>query len=192
MSYHCNARWEIEASPEEVFDLLLDAGSLPSWWPSSFLDARVLDPGDERGVGRTTELLAAAFLPLTLRFRTRVTAASRPQRIAVETTGDLDGLGLWAVERGDRRAVVRWTWRGALGKAGVRHVPTFVGSAFQASHRWAMERGHTSLLLEVWRRRTTDAAARDWLPRPPGPVFPHTLRRWWIARRRAETEAVPV
>jgi len=181
--YHCSARWELEASPEEVFALLLDAASLPRWWPSVFLDAALLDPGDERSVGRTVDVLVAAFLPLTLRFRARVTALRPPERIAIETTGDLEGLGLWAFEPGERRAIVRWSWHGRLRKPVLGLVPSFARPPFRKSHAWAMERGFTSLLLETWRRRTSDQAARDWLPRPPGPVFPHNLRKRWIARR---------
>jgi len=181
--YHCTARWELEASPEEAFALLLDATSLPTWWPSVFLDAILLDPGDERAIGRTVELRASAFLPLTFRFRARVTAVRPAERIAIETTGHLDGIGLWAFEPGDRRTIVRWSWRGRLRAPLLGLVPTFVHPLFQASHRWAMERGLTGMLLEVWRRRTSDQAARDWLPSPPRPVFPHNLRRWWIVRR---------
>jgi uncharacterized protein YndB with AHSA1/START domain len=181
--YHCTSRWELEASREEVFDLLVDVASFPRWWPSSVLDARTLDPGDERAVGRTVEVLLAAFLPATLRIRVRLAAVRPGERIAVETTGDLDGMGLWALEPGDRRTIVRSTWRGRLRKPVAGQIPTFLRPTFMASHRWAMERGFTGLLLEVWRRRATDQAARDWLPRPPGPVFPHNARRWWIARR---------
>ena len=181
--YHCTTRWELEASPQEVYDLLADCASLHLWWPAVVLDARVLDTGDERAVGRTVELLLAARLPTTLRVRVRVAAVRPAERIAVETTGDLDGLGLWAFEPGDRRTIVRWSWRGRLRKPVARQVPTFLRPTFMASHRWAMERGFTSLLLEVWRRRATDQAARDWLPRPPAPVFPHNVRSWWIARR---------
>lgn len=190
--YYCTTRWELEASPQEVYDLLVDVASFPEWWPSVVLDARTLDAGDERGVGRTVEVLLAAFLPAPLRVRVRVAAVRPAERIAVETTGDLDGLGLWAFEPGDRRAIVRWTWRGRLRKPVAGQVPTFLRPAFMASQRWAMERGFTSLLLEVWRRRATDPAARDWLPPPPGPVFPHNVRRWWIARRTRRATKGPI
>jgi uncharacterized protein YndB with AHSA1/START domain len=177
--YHLRTRWELEATPQEVYDLLADATAFSRWWPAVCLEAR---PVRARGEAEV-EVLAAAFLPLTLRCRVRVTAARPGERIAVQTAGDLEGLGVWAFEPGERGAVVRFHWRGRLRKSVLGHVPTFVRPLFMASYRWAMERGFTSLLLEVWRRRATDPAARDWLPRPPGPVFPHNVRRWWIARR---------
>jgi hypothetical protein len=177
--YHLLTRWELEATPQEVHDLLADVTAFSRWWPAVCLEARPVRAG---GVAQT-EILAAAFLPLSLRCRVRVTAARLGERIAIETTGDLEGVGVWAFEPGERGTVVRLHWRGRLRKSVLGHVPTFVRPLFMASYRWAMERGFTSLLLEVWRRRTTDPAARDWLPRPPGPVFPHNIRRWWIRRR---------
>jgi hypothetical protein len=174
--YHFLTRWELEASSQEIFDLIADAPSYPSWWPSVFLDARVLEPGDERGVGRLVEVRTATPLLFTLRWRYRVTAAHSPDRLAVEASGDLEGLGLWTFEGRDRKTVARFHWRGRVTRAPFHQLPTFLRPLARASYRWAMERGFTSLLLEVWRRRTDDQEARDWLPRPPGPAFPRNLR----------------
>jgi uncharacterized protein YndB with AHSA1/START domain len=172
-----STRWELEGCPREVYDLLTDATALPRWWPSVFLEATIVEPGDERGVGRVVEVLTAGFLPLTLRWRFRATAAYPAERLSVETAGDLEGLGLWTFESADKHVVVRFHWAGRVAKAGWRHLPTLVAPLLRRSYRWAMERGFTSLLLEVWRRRTTNEEARAWLPRPPRPAFPHNLRR---------------
>ena len=169
-------RWELEASPQEVFDLIADASSYPRWWPSVFLDAQVLEPGDERGVGRLVEVRTATFLLLALRWRYRVTSSHAPGRLAVETSGDLEGLGLWTFEGRGKNAAVRFHWRGRVKRAPFRQLPTLFRPLARACNRWAMERGFTSLLLEVWRRRTDDPEARDWLPQPPGPAFPRNRR----------------
>jgi hypothetical protein len=128
-------------------------------------------------VGCVVEVMTAGFLPVTLRWRFRVTTAHPPDRLFVETSGDLEGLGLWTFEAADKHVVVRLQWTGRVAKAGWRHLPTLVNPLLRASYRWAMERGFTSLLLEAWRRRTTNEEARAWLPRPPRPAFPHNLRR---------------
>jgi len=184
---HILTRWELEASPQEVFDLIADAPSYPLWWPSVFLESRVLEPGDEEGRGRLVEVRAATFLLASVRWRYRVTAVHAPGRLAVEATGDLEGLGLWTFEARGRNTVVRFNWRGRVARAPFRQLPTFLGPLTRACHRWGMERGFTSLLLEVWRRRTDDPEARDWLPRPPGPTFPRNLGLW----RRQGTTAPP-
>jgi hypothetical protein len=177
---HILTRWELEASPGEVFDLIADAPSYPRWWPSVFLESHIVEAGDERGVGRVVEVRTAVFLLLSIRWRYRVTAAHRPDRLAVETSGDLEGLGLWTFEARDGRTTVRFNWRGRVMKLPFRQLPTFLRPLTRACHRWAMERGFTSLLLEVWRRRTDDPEARDWLPPPPGPAFPRNLGPWRV------------
>jgi len=189
--YHFLTRWELEASPQEVFDLIADAPSYPRWWPSVFLEARVLEPGDDKGVGRLVEVRTATFLLLSMRWRYRVTAAHAPGRLAVETTGDIRGLGLWTFEGRERNTGVRFNWRGGVMRAPFRQLPTLFGPLARACHRWAMERGFTSLLLEVWRRRTDDQEARDWLPRPPGPAFPRNLRPWQPADSTPPTDQSP-
>jgi hypothetical protein len=120
----------------------------------------------------------AAFLLFALCWRYRVTSAHPSQRFAVETSGDLEGLGLWTFEPSDQRTVARFNWRGGVTRSPFRQLPTFLRPLFRGCYRWAMERGFTSLLLEVWRRRTDSQEARDWLPRPPGPAFPRNLRPW--------------
>ena len=175
--YHLLTRWELEASPQEVFDLIADASSYPRWWPSVFLEARVLEPGDERGAGRLVEVRTATFLLLSLRWRYRVAASHVPERMAVETSGDLEGLGLWTFEGRGKSTSVRFSWRGRVKRAPFRQLPALFRPLARACNRWAMERGFTSLLLEVWRRRTDDQEARNWLPEPPGPAFPRN--RWF-------------
>jgi uncharacterized protein YndB with AHSA1/START domain len=177
-TYRLSSRWELEATPREVFDLIADASSYPRWWPSVFLDARILEPGNDQGVGRLVEVRTAAFLLFTLRWRYRVTSVRASEGMAVETSGDLDGVGVWSFEPSDSHVVVRFNWRGGVTRSPFRQLPTFLRPLFRACYRWAMERGFTSLLLEVWRRRTDDQEARDWLPRPPGPAFPRNLRPW--------------
>jgi hypothetical protein len=41
-----------QATVEEVSEILQDAEGLARWWPSVYLDVKVLDPGDERGIGK--------------------------------------------------------------------------------------------------------------------------------------------
>ena len=176
--YNLTTRWEIEAAPREVYDLIADGAAYSQWWPSVFLETRLLEPGNEKGVGRLVEVRTAAFLLFSMTWRYRVTVARPGETLAVVTSGDLDGLGLWSFEPSDARCVVRLNWRGRVTRPPFRHLPTFSAPVFRACHRWAMERGFTSLLLEVWRRRTDDAEARAWLPRPPGPAFPRNLGPW--------------
>ena len=49
---------------------------------------------------------------------------------------------------------------------------------FSANHHWAMAQGEKSLRLELARRHAAnDRLLLAAIPAPPGPTFPHNLRR---------------
>ena len=41
--YHFVSRWRLHATVQEVADVLRDAEDLPRWWPSGYLEVRVID-----------------------------------------------------------------------------------------------------------------------------------------------------
>jgi uncharacterized protein YndB with AHSA1/START domain len=89
--------WIVPATAEEVVDVLGDAAALSRWWPSVYLKATVLEPGDERGLGRVVELHTKGWLPYTLRWRFRVTESDPPRGFAIEASGDFVGRGVWTL-----------------------------------------------------------------------------------------------
>src|SRR5512145_3314299 len=149
-------RWELEASAAEVFAILADAEALPLWWPATFLRTRLVSGGGEGGVGRVVEVVTAGPVRWPLRWTFRTTLVEPGSRLAVEVSGGIEGLGLWAIEAYGNRVVVRFRFLGGLSGALDRHLPTLARPLFGRGYAWAMERGFTSLLLEVWRRRTND------------------------------------
>ena len=52
----------------------------------------------------------------------------------------------------------------------LRRLSRLLRPAFEANHRWAMDRGEQSLALELRRRRAPGPAARAAVPPPPGPT----------------------
>ena len=75
--YHFITTWRIEnATLAEVTDILGNAEDLPRWWPSVYLDVKVVEPGGPDGVGRLVELYTKGWLPYTLRWSFRVKEAT--------------------------------------------------------------------------------------------------------------------
>jgi hypothetical protein len=54
--YHFITLWRVESTVKEVSEIIGDASDLVRWWPSVYLDVKVLEPGDERGLGRVVSL----------------------------------------------------------------------------------------------------------------------------------------
>jgi len=147
--------WRVEASIEEVADILDDAADLPRWWPDVYLDVRVVEPGDARGIGRVVELYTKGWLPYRLRWRFRVTENRRPRGFSLEASGDLVGRGVWTLTQAGAYAEVVYDWRVRADKPLLRYLSFVFKPIFAANHRWAMARGEESLKRELARRHGT-------------------------------------
>lgn len=175
--YHFVTRWEVEARPEAVYDVIADAARLPQWWPAVYLEAQVAEAGGEGGQGRVVLLYTKGFLPYTLRWRFRVTETDRPRRIALLAEGDFVGRGIWSLEPRGAGTGIEFDWRIRAEKPLLRALSFLLKPVFSANHRWAMDRGLESLRLELRRRAAASEEERARIPLPPGPTFPHNLRR---------------
>ena len=93
--YYFVTHWQVAGTVEEVADVLADHTGYVRWWSSVYLDVRVLEPGDARGVGRLVSLHTKGWLPYTLRWRFRVTESRHPFGYTLEAFDDLNGRGVW-------------------------------------------------------------------------------------------------
>jgi hypothetical protein len=183
--YHFITTWRVPATPAEISEILGDAAALSRWWPSVYLKVRVLEPGDERGLGKTVDLWTKGFLPYTLRWRFTVTESNPPTGFRIEASGDFVGRGTWTLTSlADADApdgpstLVTYDWLVLAEKGVLKTFSAVMKPIFSANHRWAMARGEESLGLEIARRRSAgDAAVLGAIRRPPGPTFPHNVRR---------------
>ncbi|MGZ6314074.1 MAG: SRPBCC family protein [Candidatus Limnocylindrales bacterium] len=177
--------WTVPATPDEVAAVLGDAEALARWWPSVYLEVTVLEPGDERGLGRVVDLYTKGWLPYTLRWQFRVTESDPPRGFAIAASGDFVGRGVWtlAPENAARESDgpltrVVYDWRILAEKGLLTRLSFLMKPVFSANHRWAMARGEESLRLELARRHAAgDATVLAAIPAPPGPTFRRLQRR---------------
>ncbi|TNC66829.1 SRPBCC family protein [Rubellimicrobium roseum] len=160
--------WRVEASLEEVGAVLADIGGLSTWWPSVYLSAEEIAPGDALGVGKVVALHTKGWLPYTLRWRFRVTEVDPPRRVVLVPEGDFTGRGTWTFAQEGAVAVIRYDWDVEARKPVLRALTWLLRPLFTANHLWAMRQGEESLRLEVRRRAATETE-RARLPPPPGP-----------------------
>jgi hypothetical protein len=183
--YHFVTTWRIPATPAEITDVLGDAESLARWWPSVYLEVAVLEPGDANGLGKVVELWTKGFLPYTLRWRFRVTESDPPTGFRLDAEGDFVGRGIWTLrsevawgEPGGPLTTVVYDWLIVAEKGMLKRLSPIMKPIFAANHRWAMSLGERSLRLELARRHAgADPTIATAIPAPPGPTFPHNLRR---------------
>jgi hypothetical protein len=168
--YHFITHWRLRGTREEIAAILSDAADLPRWWPSVYLDARVLAPGDEQGIGKYVELHTKGWLPYTLRWRFRVTKANPPKGFEIAAEGDFVGRGIWTFAPDDEYVHVIYDWMIRADKPVLRYFSWIMKPIFAANHRWAMARGEESLKLELARRRADTPAERERIGDPPQPT----------------------
>lgn len=156
--YHFVTRWRVKGTTTEVSDLLSEVDELTRWWPSVYLDVRVLEPGDANGVGKQVELLTRGWLPYKLRWRFVVTEANKPHGFALRATGDFNGRGEWRFEQNGEWVDITYDWRIRANKPLLRRLSLLLKPIFAANHRWAMRQGERSLVAEIARRQQSNHA----------------------------------
>jgi len=163
-------RWRVEGTCGEVADVLGDPAALERWWPSVYLRAEELSPGDGRGVGRRARLHTKGWLPYTLRWEFEVVESRYPHGFSLVASGDFEGRGVWTFDQDGSFVDIVYDWRISAEKPLLRNLSFLLKPLFEANHRWAMAQGEESLKLELARRRATTDAARRSVPPPPGPI----------------------
>jgi len=174
--YHFVTRWRLQGTREEVARILGDPADLPRWWPSVYLDVRVLEGGDADGIGRVTDLWTKGWLPYTLRWRFTTTENHHADGLALRAEGDFVGTGRWTFTQDGDEVEATYDWRIRAEKPLLRRLTWLMRPAFSANHRWAMAMGEQSLALELQRRRLPAGQAITG-PAPPGPTFMRLTRK---------------
>ncbi len=150
--FDLTSHWRIEAPIESVCSILSDVERLPDWWGDVYLDVKVLELGDEDGIGRVVSFHSRGWLPYTLRWRATLVAADRPHSMTIRAEGDLQGQGEWSLYQDGEIADVRYVWRVDVHKPLLRFLSPVLKPVFAANHRWAMNRGEAGLRAEIAQR----------------------------------------
>lgn len=169
--YHFVTTWQLPSTCAEVYDVIGEPEALPRWWPSVYLEVTILEAGRADGLGKRVGLFTKGWLPYTLRWEFVVTEVDRPRRMALRATGDFDGTGIWTFAQRGEQVEVTYDWRIRANKPLLRALSPVLKPLFAANHRWAMDRGFESLVLELRRRQARSEADRRAIPPPPRPTF---------------------
>lgn len=164
--------WKIDGTtPDELCAVLADVERYARWWPAMFLASYEVEHGGADETGRVVAVESKGFLPSVYRWSLRTREVSRPERVAFETFGDLEGEAAWTLRVEDATVVATWTWKG--------HVHRGVMNAFHGllarDQRWGFARGEESVALELARQRARTDDARAKVDAPPGPTTRSSL-----------------
>ena len=173
-NYHFITHWRVQGTVKEVEEVIGNAADLVRWWPSVYLDVQILEPGDERGLGRVVSLYTKGWLPYTLRWSFRVTEV-RNTGFTLVAWGDFEGRGIWTFEQDGAWVKITYDWKIAAEKPLLRYFSFIMKPFFSANHQWAMRKGEESLKLELARRHARTAEEAALVPAPPQPTLKASL-----------------
>jgi hypothetical protein len=111
-----------------------------------------------------------------------VTEVDLPNGYTLEAWGDFAGRGIWHFEQDGDWVNVAYDWKIRAEKPLLKTFSGLMKPIFAANHRWAMQKGEESLLLELARRRAETPEARALIPPPPGATstrIPAFITRLW-------------
>lgn len=169
-SYHFVSHWRVKGTVKEVYETLFEDGALTRWWPSVYLNVKILDAGDARGIGKIVSLNTKGWLPYTLNWKFRVTEAMKPSGFSLEAWGDLAGTGVWSIKQNGQFADITFDWKVVAEKPLIRMLSFLFKPVFTFNHKWAMDKGEESLRLELMRRNAKSDKELKRIPPPPGPT----------------------
>jgi hypothetical protein len=139
-------RWDIpNASAEEVYDVLAHGELLPLWWKGVYLEATKLTPTDVPEVGAKLRARVRGFLPFVLTFIIEATELEPPRRVAVKTSGDLDGAWSATLTQRDCGVHVDLVFDVMIDRPGMRIVAPLLRPLFALNHYWTTPRGEKGL-----------------------------------------------
>ncbi len=167
--YHFITDWRVQGTLQEVTDIIADAEELTRWWPSVYLDVKILEKGDEVGLGKVVDLYTKGWLPYTLRWQFRVTEV-RDDSFTLVAQGDFEGRGIWTFKQDGPWVDITYDWKISAEKPLLRYFSFLIKPIFAANHRWAMAKGEESLALELARLHARTDLARSQVPMPPQPT----------------------
>jgi len=171
--YHFITRWRVKGTAEEVYSILSQPLDYSRWWPSVYLTVSEVGPHSGAGTPRV-RLQTKGWLPYVLRWEASSLEFSRPSRIAIRASGDLEGRGIWSIienapEDGSVFTDITFDWKLSVTKPWLRYLAPLLRPAFEANHRWAMAQGLKSLELELARSRAATVEEMNSIAPPDGP-----------------------
>jgi hypothetical protein len=145
--YHFTTRWRVKGPIQVVYDILKDGPKYADWWRPAYRSSIKVGPEKVASTVR-------AKLPYTLKFDTELIREQPPKELALRSTGELVGTGLWKLRQVDSYTEVDFIWDVSAEKPIIRRLSFLLKPLFNWNHDWVMKVGERGLQEEVNRRNS--------------------------------------
>jgi len=153
--YHFITPWFIPgATLAQVWPLISDAATFPTWWRSVFLEVTP-EPGNpaEAPIGRRYRYHTKGRLPYHLHWTAEVTAIEAPTMIEIRATGDFNGVGRWILKEHANAVTAQLDWDISADLPLLKVLSPVLKPLFSWNHQWAMKQGEQGLIRHLAHQR---------------------------------------
>ena len=105
--FHLVTDWVLDASVDDVWQVLIKPETWPQWWPS-VKKVEVLQDGDADGIDAVRRLTWTTALPYELTFDMQTVRVEPKTVIEGKATGELDGIGRWTLTPDGSKCKLRY------------------------------------------------------------------------------------
>lgn len=138
------SHWRLDASIEEVWQILSDAERWPDWWPCVETVEQV-HPGEPGGERSRWHYTWKTMLPYKLRMELCVTRIDVPILLEADVRGDVCGCGACRLARKNDQTIVRYEWKVRAHRSWMKCLAPIARPVFVWNHRMVMNQGEASL-----------------------------------------------
>jgi uncharacterized protein YndB with AHSA1/START domain len=137
--------WRIPATPDEVWPLIANMATYPTWWGKVYKEVQPIGNVAGLAVGNEYRIHSKGYLPYHLYFTVRIEALEPPHRVLISASGDFIGTGEWTVKPNGEMTEANLDWRISTGKSLLNLLAPVARPLFATNHNWAMQRGEEGL-----------------------------------------------
>ncbi|AXF59028.1 MULTISPECIES: SRPBCC family protein [Leclercia] len=149
--YQFSTVWRVEASVQEVWEILCHPDLWPEWWES--LEQIIeLKKGDVRGIGALHRYTWKGALPYRLTFDIHVLTIQPLCLLEGEASGEVEGRGVWSLTERGRETIVRYDWDIRTNARWMNVLAPLAGPIFRWNHDRVMRDGAKGLARRLGRR----------------------------------------
>lgn len=149
--YQFSTVWRVEASVQEVWEILCHPDLWPEWWES--LEQIIeLKKGDVRGIGALHRYTWKGALPYRLTFDIHVLTIQPLCLLEGEASGEVEGRGVWSLTERGRETIVRYDWDIRTNARWMNMLAPLAGPIFRWNHDRVMRDGAKGLARRLGRR----------------------------------------
>lgn len=148
-AYRFVTNWQVEASCEDVSDVLEDTDRIAGWWPSVYRECTIEERGGTHALGRRVAVTTKGFLPYLIHWRFTVVEVNYPYGSRIVADGDLEGEGRWVLRPDGDGTAVTYEWTVRANHDFIRRFSWLLGPLFAANHNYTMRAGLRGLRSEL-------------------------------------------